>query len=743
MPRVWAMTSALSCFWTCMDALTEDDETEPLLPEGEAVSTYTVTAPASARPTATSSTTQEYSLEEPSLQITGHGVPWEPPETSIIRVSRERLMDPFKFYSTSMDHLRTQDMKEKRIDAWGMVQIALSGAADADSLFVQPRGHGVTFTLRPDPRSAIPLQWVHIGHGAIPDSLADISCAQMTPEDLLQNLNSVLGTAYVPDIDGVGELMGCLLEESLDFGEAYGRARVCWEESDLKERRYKAVLDREADDEDMRRRAVRDWCLLRSEIPPRRVWDLRSNRVLPYAAVFGDQGVRDGLPYQLWAVSHSWVAPEDRDDVWTPINGWAWPVPLPRATSLAHIRVELLNMGAEYVWLDVLCLRQHGAEESEAQRLEEWETDVPTIGHVYQGFPQNRCCITYFTGLGLPLDTSAALQCSDRHWFLRVWTLQETLTSWLPGGLTGAKLEGGDAFFTHLRELTELAFPTAHEEPDWDGLVPEVIGRHCTRELDRLSGLAYFMRCRTLPLYNETAAVEHAWALLLKHVPDAQRFDIFLRYAADTPFALFPSWAAYVAAGPVLSGMHYYDPWARLYGGSLPLRDPYELYTDDVGRYCSYVREAVGDCHIVICEETRDGTPPILELRFQHDLLQSTTTLRLQPSGMHGVILQEAKYALIPFRGQDKETWVVVEVVDEHEDPEGGTPTVEVVKWAVIQVTPLRPRPRKTRGMWMQRTAARIGYVSGEEALIRTSYREQYIRAFERMSLSEEKFIIA
>lgn len=58
-------------------------------------------------------------------------------------------------------------------------------------------------------------------------------------------------------------------------------------------------------------------------------------------------------------------------------------MPVPRTTTLEHVRVELLNLGAEYVWLDVLFLRQQGRAADEQQRLDEWRIDVPTIGFVY------------------------------------------------------------------------------------------------------------------------------------------------------------------------------------------------------------------------------------------------------------------------------------------------------------------------------------------------------------------------
>lgn len=95
---------------------------------------------------------------------------------------------------------------------------------------------------------------------------------------------------------------------------------------------------------------------------------------------------------------------KDRIDVMTPINGNEWPVPIPKDTDLDLVRIEMLNLGAEYVWLDVLCLRQRGGR-GEDIRGEEWKLDVPTIGHVYRITEKVVC---YFSGLGRPLSFTAA-----------------------------------------------------------------------------------------------------------------------------------------------------------------------------------------------------------------------------------------------------------------------------------------------------------------------------------------------
>ncbi|KAF9029052.1 hypothetical protein BDZ89DRAFT_1160070 [Hymenopellis radicata] len=90
--------------------------------------------------------------------------------------------------------------------------------------------------------------------------------------------------------------------------------------------------------------------IIQPHVPPRRVWDLFSNRVVPSWTITG----------RIAAISHSWMSPELRHEVVTPINSREWPVPIPINTALERIRIELLNYGLEYVWLDVLCLRQVG-----------------------------------------------------------------------------------------------------------------------------------------------------------------------------------------------------------------------------------------------------------------------------------------------------------------------------------------------------------------------------------------------
>jgi len=216
---------------------------------------------------------------------------------------------------------------------------------------------------------------------------------------------------------------------------------------------------------------------------PRRLWDLYSNRVIPYDWHIRRAGntdehasprhqLRGGYVAQskdpaddgdnaasmarvvkpFVAISHSWTA--DMRPVLTTINRQQWPVPLPveengPEATLEHIRLELLNtkipnphddryqdgLPMIYVWLDILCLRQssHGKNILDSNpdlalkwskldevRLTEWEIDVPTMGMVYTIAEYVVC---YMNGIGRPFREDG--WDDERHWVNRAWTMQE------------------------------------------------------------------------------------------------------------------------------------------------------------------------------------------------------------------------------------------------------------------------------------------------------------------------------
>ena len=182
---------------------------------------------------------------------------------------------------------------------------------------------------------------------------------------------------------------------------------------------------------------------------PRRIWDICANTVIPatwfcgpFCPLTGDVLVGT---IGVTPVSHAWVANDDLAFILTDANQKLWPIPLPRGVELEDIREEMIRLGVRYAWLDVLCLRQQGqpalakdlalaasqevVDRCEQCRQEEWKVDVPTIGAIYsnqsdEGLYRAGPIVVFMNGLGRPFEGEGWT--SERHWFKRVWTLQET-----------------------------------------------------------------------------------------------------------------------------------------------------------------------------------------------------------------------------------------------------------------------------------------------------------------------------
>ena len=192
---------------------------------------------------------------------------------------------------------------------------------------------------------------------------------------------------------------------------------------------------------------------------PRRIWDICANTVIPatwfcgpFCPLTGDVVGTIGVT----PVSHAWAANDDLAFILTDANQKLWPIPLPRGVELEDIREEMIRLGVRYVWLDVLCLRQQGQpalakdlaltasqevmDRREQCRQEEWKVDVPTIGAIYsnqssKGLYGAGPIVVFLNGLGRSFRAEGWTD--ERHWFKRVWTLQETpnLDRCLIGGL--------------------------------------------------------------------------------------------------------------------------------------------------------------------------------------------------------------------------------------------------------------------------------------------------------------------
>ncbi|KAK0440888.1 uncharacterized protein EV420DRAFT_1130194 [Desarmillaria tabescens] len=267
--------------------------------------------------------------------------------------------------------------------------------------------------------STIPVlaQRSYTGRRVIPSTLANTLCISLGAGRVSEKLNMTLGTSYTLDGYPISKsFLDSCIKRNHDFGTAYAHSQRSNDKAIIRG----DLCKREVRDRKMRQAVLCDGRISKKEVPPRRVWDLGANRVVPY-------WVAANRP---WGISHAWVDEKDREDVWTPINGYQWPVPMPKNADLNLIRIEMLNKGARYAWLDVLCLRQkydarqnHLEEDHRREnlRVEEWKLDVPTIGYVYDQVH----VVYYLSGLGLPLDLTPGYFDSDRCWSNRAWTLQE------------------------------------------------------------------------------------------------------------------------------------------------------------------------------------------------------------------------------------------------------------------------------------------------------------------------------
>ncbi|PBK85430.1 hypothetical protein ARMGADRAFT_973698, partial [Armillaria gallica] len=280
----------------------------------------------------------------------------------------------------------------------------------------------------------------------------------------------------------------------------------------------------------MRRDAFADDRIVCSYLPPRRVWVLYSNRVVPRWVAKWEPRLQTPVP---WGISHAWMDEKDRSDSFTPINGSEWPVPIPKDAHLDLIRIEMLNLGAEYVWLDVLCLRQKGGQREDL-RAEEWKLDVPTIGRVYQMAEK---VAYYFSGLGRPFSMRESDFESDRCWFRRAWTLQEMtqtthpITVLLRPDLHAMLRIMEEGMRTRIEtQLSSLRDSIMSGSSNTLDALSEMQKRVSTNPVDRIVGLAYLLSATQIPAYYEEQSEEDAWTSLVNSMSMRYQACLFFSY---------------------------------------------------------------------------------------------------------------------------------------------------------------------------------------------------------------------
>ncbi|KAK0478866.1 hypothetical protein IW261DRAFT_1481316 [Armillaria novae-zelandiae] len=365
--------------------------------------------------------------------------------------------------------------------------------------------------------STLPVlnQRIYTGRKVIPSTLADTPCADLDVHGVLEKLNTILGTSYIlsPTVSSVLE---SYIRRNWDFGTVYAHLRFYWFRLDAVERMLRRD---EENDREMRKSAIVGNRITRRGVVPRRIWDLYANRV-------------------------------ERLNVMTPINGYEWPVPIPNDANLNLIRIETLNFGAEYAWLDVLCLRQEHVIREDLRR-EEWKLDVPTIGYAYDAHIGVRAkVICYLSGLGRPMNFKRGVFEGDRSWFNRAWTLQE-----VPGGSEPliAGDTGDDRFMEEeiqarvhrqLQSLSEMRLNRVTFN-----MLLQMQSRVSTKPLDKVAALVYPFDTEAIPIYDAAQSEEDAWTGLVDAMPFPNRADLFFYYPGpgDRNKSWRPSWKQVMA----------------------------------------------------------------------------------------------------------------------------------------------------------------------------------------------------
>ncbi|KAK0474695.1 hypothetical protein EDD18DRAFT_1339112 [Armillaria luteobubalina] len=341
----------------------------------------------------------------------------------------------------------------------------------------------------------------------IPSSLADAPCASLGVQGVLDRLNVTLGTSHTLDTPSVLPLLKECIEKDFDFGTVYGHLREVWN-THRGRNMQDELRRREEEDRELRRRALAGNMIVNPNLDPRRVWDLYSNRVVPYWAV--EKLTRP--------ISHAWVDEKDRVNVLTPINGKEWPVPIPKDANLNLIRIEMLNFGQEYMWLDVICLRQKGGLREDL-RVEEWKLDVPTIGWIYQRY---LVVVIYLSGFGRPFSLKEGDLDSNQCWFRRAWTVQEVgfeeriiAGDTLDGPMHEKPIDSNGHYETAVLTRFHKQLETLHRQQDIFSVLTAMQNRVSTNPVDKVAGLAIPMDPTVLPTYYESRSLEDAWTALI------------------------------------------------------------------------------------------------------------------------------------------------------------------------------------------------------------------------------------
>ena len=432
--------------------------------------------------------------------------------------------------------------------------------------------------------------------GNITPELADVPCRNLNNEVLCRSLAALIGL-HKDTIQAKHQWMRndthYFVSCNFDFGLAYAAARVAWKDFDsvdsraistqryrwhkhaqqLLEERLKAVEV----DHSSTLPGRQDLISSPYSVMPRRLWDLKSNRVVDFHMLHAFQSTIENRPTVktipiFWAVSHSWTS--DMPPVSTAVNQHQWLIPLPENIGLDDVRSELLTLGAEYIWLDVVCIRQN-SEGTLLRHLQwkEWRLDMPTIGNIYRMAAK---IVRYFNGLGVPFSKEG--WDDPRHWLQRARTLQEiaqektTINGGIPrrrdqgrapvpvpvptqqeqdeqaqheqdeqaqheqdqgpllnsrGKVNGKTIKLRDA----IRPVIQLAAKVdSNRGCEVYELAKEMTKRHASYPADKTLGLFYLLRTTKLPCYDAHMTGEDFWRRNFHLLPVERKVEILFDF---------------------------------------------------------------------------------------------------------------------------------------------------------------------------------------------------------------------
>ena len=449
----------------------------------------------------------------------------------------------------------------------------------------------------------------HSANGNITPELANVPCRQLYEEVLYRSLAVLIGLhrdTIQAKLQWIRNDTRYFCSCNFDFGYAYATARVAWKNFNdpsmdcsaisiqrgrwhkhalmLEEERMKAI---EIDNSSSGQQIRQDHIISPYSVMPRRLWDLKSNRVVDFQMLHAFLSTYESSPTtktrpKFWAVSHTWTS--DMSPTLTPINQYQWPIPLPKNTTLDDLRSELLTLGVEYIWLDVVCLRQNseGNLLGRLQRME-WRLDVPTIGNIYRTATK---IVRYFNGLGVPFSKEG--WDDPRHWLQRAWTLQEiaqektTINGGIPRGKRrdqgrapvpvpfpvpaqqeqdeqaqheheqGPLLNSRGRVYGKTIKLRDAIRPVIQLAAQVDSphgcevyeLAQEMSKRHASHPVDKISGLFYLLRATKLPCYYDAHMTgEEFWRRCFHLLPVERKVEILFSFpyrGGDNQW--FPTW---------------------------------------------------------------------------------------------------------------------------------------------------------------------------------------------------------